>query len=203
MKKSLIVIVGAMVAGIVSADLAVNWKSTAVGVQDDQSAFVVGGTVQLIWSPSGALMVAGGYNVNLSAVRGESDGVGGFVLNSNVTGDYGLFGPFSEGSLNPYTDADVGGADVNTGFFFTRIFESNAIGEQYFLDIGNVDASAWVFSATDPLTVYGENAVPGAPGELVNTGDNGTFVAVPEPATFGLMGVAALGLFLARKKVRR
>jgi len=27
-------------------------------------------------------------------------------------------------------------------------------------------------------------------------------VAIPEPATFGLMGVAALGLFLARKKTR-
>ena len=27
-------------------------------------------------------------------------------------------------------------------------------------------------------------------------------IVIPEPATFGLMGVAALGLFLARKKAR-
>ena len=31
----------------------------------------------------------------------------------------------------------------------------------------------------------------------------GTVVAIPEPATLGLMGIAGLGMFLARKKARR
>jgi|SaaInl8_200m_RNA_FD_contig_51_964237_length_953_multi_3_in_0_out_0_1 hypothetical protein len=51
---------------------------------------------------------------------------------------------------------------------------------------------------------------PGGPGNPTGTpqtfagGDVTTAVTViPEPATFGLMGVAALGMFLARKKARR
>ena len=217
MRKSIIAIVAVMVAGAVSADLAISWKSKAAAVQDDQGAFVEGGIIQLIWSSTGPILAAGAYATDLGAVRGQSDGIGGWVLNSNVTGGYALWGPFAEGAAVPYTSADVGGANINTGFFFTRIFENNAVGEQYFVDVNGNDftnptdpldvrhggiASEWTYAGTDPFSVYGEDSVQGAPGAIgALTNDNGTYV-IPEPATFGLMGVAALGMFLARKKAR-
>ena len=47
----------------------------------------------------------------------------------------------------------------------------------------------------DPTTVDLPQSL--APGAMA------TVEVIPEPATFGLMGVAALGMFLARKKARR
>ncbi len=92
------------------------------------------------------------------------------------------------------------GGSVSTGFFFTRIFNSPiaAVGE-YYLDTPNVSAANWEFDSANPQSIYGEDVIASGNG----ISENGTTVVIPEPATFGLMGVAALGLFLARKKARR
>ena len=54
-----------------------------------------------------------------------------------------------------------------------------------------------VVGPTDPAE--GLNFDAGGTGVNANT----TVIAIPEPATFGLMGIAGLGMFLARKKARR
>ena len=65
----------------------------------------------------------------------------------------------------------------------------------------NYNVSAWGMSDSDVFTiaVFGiGTGVSPASGEVF--GDN--FVAIPEPSTLGLLGVAAGGLFLARSKKR-
>jgi hypothetical protein len=65
----------------------------------------------------------------------------------------------------------------------------------------NYDASTWGMGDGDEFTIvvlgWSQDVLP-ASGEVF--GDN--FVAIPEPGTLGLLGVAAGGLLLARRKKR-
>jgi len=204
MKKIVILICITMIASFGIADLAINWKNTSKGIYDvggsgSTGPFITDGLAQLIWSPTGIQTgTPGAYNV-----------VGGALLPGEIlltstftTPNYGFWSSVDD----IYTNADVGGANINTGKFFTRIFQDhNASAGVFFIDVGEVDASAWVYNPgppADPQTVYGDNAVPAT--TTINA--NNTAV-IPEPGTFGLMGLAGLGLFMARrsalKKARR
>ena len=65
-----------------------------------------------------------------------------------------------------------------------------------------IDSSSYVLQdVTDPVGPT-DLQIPQGPGENLDfTGQ--TWVAIPEPATFGMMAVAGFGLFLARKKAHR
>ena len=63
-----------------------------------------------------------------------------------------------------------------------------------------------IAAAGNELVDLKPDANPAAAPQSFNPGDitsNVQVIAIPEPATFGLMGIAGLGLFLARKKARR
>jgi hypothetical protein len=73
-------------------------------------------------------------------------------------------------------------------------------------------ALAGFFVVVDATTIdSGAQYAPAVPlsyaaGDSANTGTtviSGDWVAIPEPATLGLMGIAGLGMFLARRKARR
>jgi len=201
MKKIISGIVGVVfIAGIASADLAVDFFNTQIGVQDGAGNFLVGKTVQLVWSPTEAITATGVYDVTPLAVRGESDGEDGFVLTTGVTGNNGLWTAIS----GLYTSADVGSANINTGYFYVRIFNND---NNDFVDFAMEEGANYVYSPTDTSTTYSQNSIPGSPGTSIFTNQNATTTTVPEPATFGLMGLAGLGLFMARrsalKKARR
>lgn len=191
------------VAGVASADLSVDWFNTSVAVTDDgATSFINDNLVQLIWSASSDSLAAGGY-----AVAGGSALAGEYILNSTTdhaaNPPVGFWGPLAA----VYGGADVGGADINTGYFFTRVFETaTADAGTAFYDTARVDASAWVYDNLVPGSTYSqeflENNTPYAAGGSLDVNANGTTV-IPEPATIGLMGIAGLGMFLARRKSRR
>lgn len=202
MKKIMTIVAVVAIAGVVSADLSTKWLNSKIILQADSVNLLDGTKVQLIWSAGGIQTgAAGAYNVLGGAVL-----AGEFLLNETVTfgagggspADFGLWEPVN----SVYFNADVAGANINSGFFFTRIFQSSASAGEWFLDTGAVDASAWVFDAQNTATIYQGNAVPGADFTTLDLNSGGTSV-IPEPATFGLMGIAGLGMFLARKKARR
>lgn len=59
------------------------------------------------------------------------------------------------------------------------------------------------FDITASSTFADAGVTPGIPEELALNPQGTTVTVIPEPATLGLMGVAGLGMFLARRKARR
>lgn len=208
MKKLIIIAaVVAAIAGVAKADLAVKWFNDQIIVDDGSGGLADGALVQLLWSATGIQTSGGGG----FAVQGGALLQGEYLLAQTTTfgsggatpPDFGLWAP----TQGIWFNSDVGGADINSGFFFTRIFNADGALGETFLDTGEVDASAWVYDdgtgkvppVPDPNTIYQLNAIPGPAFSTVLLDTNGSTV-IPEPATVGLMGIAGLGMFLARKK---
>lgn len=197
MKKTMIVVAAvAMVAGMVSADLAVDWKSTGAAVYDiggsgGTGPFIEGAKLQLVWSAAGITTV----NDTAYPLVGGATLPGEFVLGGDqVTGTFGTWSDL--GGI--FSNDDVGGANINAGFFFARIFQGTAAAGEYFVDIPMGNAAEYIYDSGTPSTVFSSDTV--AASTWID--QNGTTV-IPEPATLGLMGVAGLGMFLARRKARR
>jgi len=196
MKKVIAVTMAVMIAGIAAADLSINWTSGTSGAVLDVGGvypagpYLTSGTAQLIWSTTPSVTAAGSYDL-----AGGATLVDEWMLASSTYGAYGQ--GFSGSGI--FTDADVGGNDISAGYFYTRIFQGNAAGGEYFLDLAQYDPTLATYSATDPLTTYKTPVLDA----VYNVDANGTMVAIPEPATIGLMGIAGLGMFLARRKARR
>jgi hypothetical protein len=185
MKKIAIIALVAMIAGIASADLSVDWKSEsgAVTGSDGGTDYLVGSTVQLIWSSSAAITAAGGYDLAALQSAGAF-----YVLDTTTTT------PIWTGVGGIFGNADVGGNNINSGYFYTRVFQSSGALGEYFLDIPMAAGGDYVYSATDPATTYSTDVVSGTPW----VGANGTTV-VPEPATIGLFGLGALSAWIIRR----
>ena len=203
MKKSTIgIVILFSLLSVGWADLSVSWKNSNVGLQSDGTYLPDGTLIQLIWSANGITT-----QTNMPyQVEGGARLAGEFLLSSRVTetvnGDsnYGLWNQES-GNAPVYDNSDVGGANINSGYFFTRVFTSDGSVGEYFLDTGQVDASLYVYDAQNASTIYKENAIPGGAGSTLDLNSRGTLVAaVPEPATFSLIAIAGLGAFFMRRR---
>lgn len=206
MKKLILGACTVLAAGALRADLSIDFFNNSVGVQDDaigQNFVPAGSVVQLIWSATGAVDAPGSYAVDADAVRGESDGTGGYVLARQTTTGFGLWD--SEPTVPVYTSTDIGGLlDINTGYFFARVFENiGALGES-FMDIPMAAASSWVYNPGPPpvtSTIYSQNALPGEPESVIYIGAYATTV-IPEPATICFMGLGLVGFRMQRFRKR-
>ena len=149
------------------------------------------------WDPiAGALTIASGTN-------------SGTFVDSYVTAgdDYDVYGAFNVtmGEIEPIGLTWLGDTsdtweDMNLREF-TIVAISSASG-----DLGDGSAT-WNFHTGNAKGF--STATAGGSIAAMNTGPGfdvsamGALPVVPEPATFGLMAVAGLGMFLARKKTRR
>lgn len=86
---------------------------------------------------------------------------------------------------------------VDNTLVYTVIFDTPAVG------IGSkflvIDDGTFNTGAAQPPATAVAYTLPGAP----TSGQAAWGTVIPEPATIGLMGIAGLGMFLARKKTRR
>ena len=183
------------------SDLKVKWFNDRVKVENSGADLSNGAKVQLIWSANGITT-----QTNMPyQVEGGARLAGEYLLNEGVTEtvdghiDFGLWDAIED----VYYNSDVGGANINSGYFFTRVFTSDGSVGEYFLDTGQVDASGYIYGGeTHPETIYSDNAIPDpSVGYTVDLNSRGTLVAaVPEPATFSLIAIAGLGAFFMRRR---
>lgn len=187
--KKLIVVLVAFTASVVVADLNIEWKNDDTFFQEDATTYTAAGHLgQLIWTPSASAATSVGL---------DGLGTGETEL---ATVSIGAFGLWNDGSAW-YLDSDVGGTDINTGYFYTRVYNSATLSDSVTKYVN--------FDLFDASTKNGDQAAnPPVPGDLFSasaaTGsvqwDTVTSTVIPEPATIGLLGIAGVGLFAARRK---
>jgi hypothetical protein len=197
MKKTMAVLMVVAVAGVASADLAVNAKNQTPLVREGFTSvgpgqgLESGAYVQLLWKADNA-----GYQSDDLAESLLNPGE--YLLRDGYAGNVGLF---NIAAGDPFTSADVGGSDINAGYYYARIFErGTVVPGDYFLEMGIQGPALTAYDPLVPTSTYSLNMGLDVAEVWINS--QGTTV-VPEPATIGLMGIAGLGLVLARRKARR
>ena len=197
MKKLAVITVIVGLVGAVQADYFINFSSYWGTAGSDGTTGIIPKTgdkalVQLIF--------AGADGIANELEPGKLD------LNALITGDDvllyegtfentgGLYEDFAGGSYGVFD-----GAAFLGGAVYGRIFSTDVVGEgaSYFIaEVGTMsDLDSSGGGGTPPLA-NDYNLNPDALGVAAG-------MVIPEPATFGLMGIAGLGMFLARKKARR
>ena len=102
--------------------------------------------VQLLWSDSMVdYQSAGGIDSSLTR---ENE----FVLETNTINQYGTF---SAPTVSVFTDSDVGGADINAGYIYARIFDSAVPSfGSYYLEMGIQGFGLFEYDFLQPSSIY-------------------------------------------------
>lgn len=201
----IVVVILIMSANSFFADIAVNWNNTTTFLIDSglSESPVDGSLVQLIWSPT--LPVSGS---NHWAKINGGVAVGQHVLASDTTESF--LGHWSGNGMLVFNDDNVGGSDINNGYFFTRVFDSAtpAAGSSY-AEFATYDLPAGVlkdYDGTDAsayLTEMGPVAGDLSAAEFAGLAVVMDQTVVPEPSTVLFFGMGGLGAWLLRKNVKQ
>lgn len=213
MKKASIVLVLAMLGAVAHGDYLVQLQAT-YGYSSDYANDPSGLTPMLLnagdralvqlyyvgangvkeYNEAAPLNSTGGTTFTLlstAGVYGDDVLVGGFLTAPNTQNGASEYAPFGQVLQSAYLGANV----------YARIFDVGAqSGNGFFFETG-------IFTLNDKLPPAApdirdlDNAGAGGFAGLQPNGD--VYQVIPEPATIGLMGIAGLGMFLARRKTRR
>ncbi len=108
-----------------------------VGGVGSQGPWVSTGKVQLVWSMDGIQADTSG----VYPVEGGTPLPGEYVLEETYTTEWGTWNETG----NIYSNSAVGGTEINSGYVFTRVFQTaSASAGGYFLDIGEVNATDYL-----------------------------------------------------------
>lgn len=198
MKKKIIITIVTLASAISFGDvIAINWNNTGGTVGNFAfDATIPNGTyAALIWSASVPTLADELLLTGISTTPGLE-----YLLNSTTTTSAG--GGFAIGSGLPYVDADVGDVNINSGYFFTRIFDSSSPenGTFYYAQ-GGITGPVLENSGNppDPTKTYSDSVFSAT--TLGQT--NNAYTVVPEPATIGLFGLGALSTWIVRRNKRK
>jgi hypothetical protein len=191
MKKLIIALVAT--TAIAHADISVNLFTDYGFYNADGSRILDTGesaVIQLI--NSGANGTADAVTAATGAAFGDDSIIGSVTITASADpeGDFSGYAYLAGETIN---EVGTAGADVFARLYIDSSFSANSL----YYDGGIVTAGNVDLSVTPPPTPSQYN-FGGATG--VSTADFAT--VIPEPATIGLMGIAAAGLFAARRKVR-
>jgi hypothetical protein len=186
MKKLLTISIAMLIAGIASADIAVNLVNNGGFLTTDGSSYVDTAFVQLVWnatSPS-------------TTVDASLSNAGDYVL-SSLTTTLGYAGTWSDQALGVQTWANsvVDDANILAGYLTVRIYDTAAMvaGDTYLQFDLDVDGTLTEYNNLVASTVYNTS------GLISGDFGSSTYTVVPEPATIGLFGLGALSAWIVRR----
>lgn len=201
MKKMFVALVAASfaVTGVYAdlyAAMAVDWGITGNGAEGGIVDDVLGTEIVA------TVVDANGTGLNFGSTISYTDGV------LNLTGDDSLVGTFS------LTITETG-AFQNEAFGLSGTIggEGTALPTEAYIVVSGLANGDWVWvgqAGVDFVDFEDKDfsgSQPPSPQAVLygfdGDGADGSITVIPEPATIGLMGIAGLGMFLARRKVRR
>ncbi|MFC1468058.1 PEP-CTERM sorting domain-containing protein [Verrucomicrobiota bacterium] len=186
MKKIVMIIVMGMTFGAV-ADISLQWNAGGYVQEHNLTWDEYTGLAQLIWSSEDPTSHFGNYTI--------ADGLdksGTEILLETYATSWNYLA--ADGTAAVLTDADVGGADINSGYLLVRLYDTPSVVEgSYYYQSTIVQPTLMEYSALDITTIYDIDATG---GEQVIA----TIEAIPEPATMMIFGPGIAGLLAYRRR---
>jgi hypothetical protein len=184
MKKVLVMLAAGAVAIAASADItAWNWTGGVINPALPSGTPIVGGAITVNIDHSPFVVDNGGQlQINISDIQGVI-GVADLAIAPVFLG-----GTYSTGQV------DSDGSAVGIGYL---VIDANGGG----IEVGDLIGFGASAAINDLQPNPGDPV--GTPQTLAGGSIQTNVQVVPEPATIGLMGIAGLGMYLARRKVRR
>jgi hypothetical protein len=168
-----------------SGTIGIDWRHSGYLADENQSWDSTDDYYSLlIWSASSPSGTANLYSMSYGLLAGE------YLLSGPVESDFGYFD--STGTL-VLSDSDVGGADINNGYIFARVF--NPAGTYY-----------WQSTALSPIHIAYDSQSTGTviDGNLLTGNTDYTDIqAAPEPGTMALFGLGLATLAFKSRKRRK
>jgi hypothetical protein len=211
MKKTALYICSAALfaAAHAHAQIAINWSSTSYFLQEGgDSANYPGDYLGsdafhvLVWSASAAPEVA--YAQATTGI-----GAGELVLWSSAEAPRGAADTREDSARFNYAeaplvfeDADVGGADINAGYVYSRIFENSTagVGDWYYQSQANLGDAIPEYDFQAPVTIQNHRTANASDTALIEMGVGaGMYQVIPEPSVMALLGFGGLVLAIRRR----
>jgi hypothetical protein len=138
----------------------------------------------LIWSASSPTDTANLYSMSYGLLSGE------YLLSGPEDSQYGHF---TSSVVSEFSDSDVGGSDINSGYIFSRVF--NPEGTYYW--------QSAVLGPTHPEYKDMDTGTIIEAGLLTGNTDYTDIQAAPEPGTMALFGLGLATLAFKSRKRRK
>jgi len=212
MKKIKLVVILAGLVALTAQAADMDWKAGELhdngGPHDDGAGWALNGVdLYLVYNGINGSNAFNGiaFDLDTGELTIPVGSTSGTIVDTYTTSgdDYTVWGAFTKtmpvvGDLSWLGDTSDTWEDMNLREF-TIVSISDADGDYS-------SGAMWNFYTGNPAgfsTAQGANSLGTLSAGNFDVSGAGALPVIPEPATIGLMGVAGLGMFLARRKVRR